>query len=384
VNQAFTYDQLDRLTNATGIYGTRAYTYDADDNRTSQTANGVTSNYNYATTSNELLSVTTGITNRTLGYTATGNVTSDSQTGNTNTYNARNRLSILNTNGSPAAYYSYDATGMRVRKRMSTTASHAVTHFHYDPSGHLLAETEDTHGGTLREYIWLDDLPVAQLDATGKVSYLHTDHLNTPLIISDSTQSVAWSRTQTPFGEDFSQTGTNTSLLRMPGQYYDAEAGTDYNAMRNYDPASGRYLQTDPSGLNGGINTFGYVSGNPVNAVDPLGLETCIAGGYCDPHPAPQMVQQEIDLLMEPLWWLAAGQGTKMAGIKICEKAAPFIARNSPLFARGSGLLNSNDYLRIGWNWEGPAIGGQNVFRIAIGSKRGWLHWHWTLWGGGP
>jgi thioester reductase-like protein len=107
------------MTNATGIYGTRAYSYDADDNCVSETANGSSSTYSYATTSNELQSIVTGSINRTLDYTATGNVTSDSQTGNTNTYNARNRLSILNTGGTPAAYYSYDATGMRVRKRMA-------------------------------------------------------------------------------------------------------------------------------------------------------------------------------------------------------------------------------------------------------------------------
>jgi len=50
------------------------------------------------------------------------------------------------------------------------------------------------------------------------------------------------------------------------------------------------------------------------------------------------------------------------------------------LFSRGTGLLNTNDYLRIGYGWEGSARTGANVFRIAIGSKRLPFHWHFTLW----
>ena len=82
-----------------------------------------------------------------------------------------------------------------------------------------------------------------------------------------------------PFGanapnEDPSNTGTTFKYnLRFPGQYYDQETGTHQNYFRDYDPATGRYVQSDPIGIDGGLNTFVYVSAKPLANIDRFGLK---------------------------------------------------------------------------------------------------------------
>jgi RHS repeat-associated protein len=103
------------------------------------------------------------------------------------------------------------------------------------------------------------------------IAYLHNDHLGTPQAMTDAGRQVPWWRDQTPFGQTVATGGFSESPLRFPGQYADAESGLAYNYFRDYDPALGRYIQSDPIGLGGGLNTYGYVGGNPMRYVDPTG-----------------------------------------------------------------------------------------------------------------
>lgn len=114
------------------------------------------------------------------------------------------------------------------------------------------------------------------------LNYIHTDHLGTPRVITDENNTTLWSWHSAPFGktlpnEDVDGDGNNFEFnLRFAGQYYDGETGLHYNYFRDYDPSTGRYVQSDPIGLAGGLNTYGYVGGNPLSWNDPLGLATTI------------------------------------------------------------------------------------------------------------
>ena len=108
--------------------------------------------------------------------------------------------------------------------------------------------------------------------------YIHPDHLNTPRLITNQAQQVVWRwDNDDPFGANMASEnpnglGTFTFNLRFPGQYFDRETGLHYNYYRDYDPQTGRYIQADPIGLDGGINLYAYVRGTPVSLTDPRGL----------------------------------------------------------------------------------------------------------------
>ena len=111
------------------------------------------------------------------------------------------------------------------------------------------------------------------------IRYIHGDHLGTPQIVTDDTGEIIWSARYLPFGEVVLDEDPDGDLetynlnIRFHGQYFDYESGLHSNYFRDYDPSTGRYLESDPIGLNGGVNTYSYVLNNPLFWVDPLGLE---------------------------------------------------------------------------------------------------------------
>jgi RHS repeat-associated protein len=272
LSQSYGYDLLDRLTSASGTSLNQGWTYDANGNRLSQTGSA-SSTYTVSSTSNRLSSVA-GALSRSYGYDDSGNTTSDGTA--TFGYNDAGRM-VIATKASVTTTYALNALGQRVKK----TTSGSSTYFAYDEAGHLLGEY-DNSGNLLQEAIWLGDTPVATLRPNGggvDVFYIHTDHLNTPRRISRPSDNViVWRWDSDPFGttavneDPDGDSALFTYNLRLPGQYYDAETGLHYNYFRDYDPVTGRYAQSDPIGLKGGLNTYAYVGDNPASFVDPDGL----------------------------------------------------------------------------------------------------------------
>jgi RHS repeat-associated protein len=133
-------------------------------------------------------------------------------------------------------------------------------------------------------------LTVQTLPAFAGVYYIHTDHLDTPRAVTNAQNQIIWQSTPLtePFGssapeEDPDGDGQTFTLnLRFPGQYFDQETNAHYNYYRDhYVPSLGRYGQSDPIGLYGGINTYSYVNGNPLIYVDPEGKDPVTAGAAC-------------------------------------------------------------------------------------------------------
>lgn len=294
----YAYDALGRLISDTSSESTRTYTHDATGNRTS--ANGV--NYGYSVDSHRLNTV--GVAQRT--YDAAGNLLSPNRydrSGDTFRYNQRNRLSARQVNGRDRNLYQYNARGERVRTQDLIGASERF--FAYDESGHLLGEYLADRK-VIWEYVWVGDTPVAVVRGD-EWSAVEADHVDTPRRLIDGKQGVvnwSWSVRADAFGatapnEDPDGDGTRVEFnLRFPGQYYDRATGLNYNYFRDYDPVVGRYIESDPIGLDGGISTYLYVGGNPLNASDFYGLRTrCLpgfqhvtpgnAGSSCAPIPPP-------------------------------------------------------------------------------------------------
>jgi len=264
--ESYGYDSLSRLLSvedASGI-AIEAYTYSRTGDRLSKVAPGLaTGVYGYQAGTHWL----TSIGNASRAYDANGSTIASASAGNTWTYgyNGRGRLTALIEGGNTVATYAYDATGRRIAK----TIGIARTRYGYGSSG-LLGE----YGATSRDYVWMDATPVAVADANS-VTFIHADGLNTPRAVTDSTGAIVWSWSylRNPFGESAPVAPTGYTLnLRFPGQYFDAESGLNYNVHRDYEAATGRYVQSDPIGLQGGVNTYAYASTNPLSFYDPLGL----------------------------------------------------------------------------------------------------------------
>jgi len=285
VNQDFGYDALNRLTSATGSYGTIGYTYDRVGNPMTRTKDGQTDTYTYITGTNKIQEIT-GTNPRAFTYDSNGNITA--MEGKTLFYNQNNRLQRVEESGSILGEYAYNGMGQRITKTIGMN----TTVFHYDFDGNIIGESA-ADGTFTAEYLYLGGSRTAKVDvASGNMYYYHNSYLGTPLLMTDSTGTVVWEAEYKPFGEaEVNPSSTVVNNFRFPGQHYDQETGLHYNYHRYYDPKTGRYITPDPIEQLGGINLFLYAENNPINAFDLWGLfEMVGSGNIFFPPVTPEMI----------------------------------------------------------------------------------------------
>jgi RHS repeat-associated protein len=275
VGTTFAYDHSDRLKDQINIntpVAATAYSYDAVGNRLSKAVNaGAPDQYSYYDGTHRLKRIINGGFERI--YDLNGNAI-QIDVNKYFTYDERNRMTDFRSSTSTiVSQYQYNAKGERVRKYLG--ANDQATYL-FSETGQLLVESKvDTASNVFtQEIIWLDDMPIG-VTSGGDLSAILTDHLNTPRQILRTYNHVTqwrWDATDNAFGEI---AATNVSMefdLRFPGQIYDSESGLHYNHFRDYEPGTGRYMQSDPIGLKGGMSSYSYANSSPINAYDPLGL----------------------------------------------------------------------------------------------------------------
>ena len=293
-DRQFGYDNLNRLVSVTGGAGSggtssnQTFSYDAAGNRTAAVFGSTATTNTISALSNRLVSTTGPAPAKTNQFDAAGNLLNDGSIAFT--FNARGRRDSA-TIGTDTVGYQYNGLGQRVLKSgPDPLVPSGQQQYVYDEAGHLIGEYDAT-GAMIEETVYLGDMPVAVLTqsidtsaptavTSTSVYYVYVDQINTPRVITQASDNqIVWRwDAADPFGvqqpdEDPSGLGGFTYNLRFPGQLYDKETNLHYNGYRDYDSQSGRYTQSDPIGLNGGLNTYGYVGANPLAFIDPFGLE---------------------------------------------------------------------------------------------------------------
>ncbi|MBI4488710.1 MAG: hypothetical protein HY694_06460, partial [Deltaproteobacteria bacterium] len=263
-SRSFSYDALNRLTSATGNFGTNQalvthnYRYDAIGNILEKA--GVLYSYTNPLHPSAVTSTSDG---KTYTYDANGNMLSGA--GRTFAWDFDNRVDTVNSpNGS--LVMAYDYTGIRVKK----TGSSGTTLYPF--SGYEISPT-----GTITKYLRIGIENVVSKKSTGDVLFYHNDHLGGVNIITSSLGIMAQTVEYDPWGKVSRDEGIGDSVRRFTGKQLDPESGLYYYGGRYYDPELGRFISPDPFVSEPGnpqiLNRYSYVGNNPVNYIDPDGFK---------------------------------------------------------------------------------------------------------------
>ena len=302
----FQYDALNRVTQVNLPNGTRTlYTYDTAGRvatRVNQKADAtVIASYAYSYTPagqiatvqgsqpltgspspsvssysfdpiNRMLSANVNGVLTTYAFDDRGNLTSKAGGGTTTTYtyDALNRL-VSVADGTNTTAYTYDGAGNRLTKTYNGTTTRYVR------EGGAIYCTLDGSGNVQTYNIYAGSL-LYSLDAAGNKRAYHSDERGSIMGITDAGQNLVQSYDYDPYGKLIASSGGLVNAFQYVGAHgvLADENGLYHMQARYYDPEARRFVNEDPLSLSAGLNLYGYVGGDPVNRIDPAGLNPLI------------------------------------------------------------------------------------------------------------
>jgi RHS repeat-associated protein len=272
VAKNYVYDVASQLSSITFKKGTTTigdltYSYDNGGQIIAQNGSLARTSLPPATTVNAVHDANNRLTSwngQAITYDAQGNMLA--RGGKTFTWDTRNRLTGIA--GGTTASFSYDAMDRRITKAVPLTANTA-TQLTYDGANPVVEKQGATVTGTNLTGFDMDSYLTRKDGATE--TYPLTDHLGSTIAQTDSAGAIVTSYTYEPYGATTQAGTTSTNPHQYTGRENDG-TGLYFYRARYYDPQLMRFISEDPIGLAGGVNSYGYVEGDPIGQNDPLGL----------------------------------------------------------------------------------------------------------------